>query len=112
MPAGTDGPSSPDNPARRGKSATIYCTGLGPVTNQPVTGGGTGGGPLAQTTSLPVVTVGGVNAQVSFSGLSRNSPGHYQVNFVVPKNAPTGGAVRVTLSIHGAVSNTATMTIE
>jgi uncharacterized protein (TIGR03437 family) len=62
--------------------------------------------------SLPVVTVGGVNAHVSWSGLAPTFTGLYQVNFIVPENAPTGSAVPVTVSIDSAVSNTVTMAIQ
>jgi uncharacterized protein (TIGR03437 family) len=62
--------------------------------------------------SLPVVTVGGVNARVSWSGLAPTFTGLYQINFIVPENAPTGGAISVTVSINGAISNTVTMAVE
>jgi uncharacterized protein (TIGR03437 family) len=81
---------------RRRDHASIYGTGLGLVTNQPVTGDWSGWGPLAETTSLHVVTVGGVNAQVSWSGLTPDPEGVYQVNFI-------GG---------GATSNTVKLAVQ
>jgi uncharacterized protein (TIGR03437 family) len=65
-----------------------------------------------KTTSLPVVTVGGVNTHVSWSGLAPSFTGIYQVSFIVPENAPTGDTVPVTVSIDSAVSNTVTMAIQ
>jgi uncharacterized protein (TIGR03437 family) len=112
VPAGTHQIARPDNPAHRGQYASIYGTALGLVTNQPLTGGWSQFAPLAQTMSLPVVTVGGVNAHVSWSGLAPTFTGLYQVNFIVPENAPTGSAVPVTVSIDSAVSNTVTMAIQ
>ena len=112
VPAGTHRIATPDNPAHRGQYASIYGTALGLVTNQPLTGGWSQFAPLAQTMSLPVVTVGGVNAHVSWSGLAPTFTGLYQVNFIVPENAPTGSAVPVTVSIDSAVSNTVTMAIQ
>lgn len=112
VPAGTHKIALPDNPAQRGQYASIYGTGMGLVTNQPITGGWSPWAPLAQTTSLPVVTVGGVNAQVSWSGLTPSFVGLYQINFIVPENAPTGSAIPVVVSLDGAISNTVTMAIQ
>lgn len=112
VPAGTHHIATPDNPARRGQYATIYGTGLGLVTNQPITGGQAPAAPLAQTMSLPVVTVGAVNAPVSWSGLTPGFTGLYQINFLVPENAPAGSAIPVTVSLDGAASNTVTMAVE
>ncbi len=111
VPAGTHKPSSPDNPALRGRYASIYATGLGSVTNTPVTGRSSPQQPLAQTTAMPVVIVGGVKAQVSWSGLSPGFTGLYQVNFKVPSGAPVGDAVPVTLSLDGVASAAATMAV-
>ncbi len=111
VPAGTHKPSSPDNPAVRGQYASIYATGLGSVTNTPVTGRPSPQQPLAQTTAMPEVIVGGVKAQVSWSGLSPGFTGLYQVNFKVPSDAPVGDAVPVTVSIDGVASAAATMAV-
>jgi uncharacterized protein (TIGR03437 family) len=62
--------------------------------------------------SLPVVTVGAVNAPVSWSGLTPGFTGLYQINFLVPENAPAGSAIPVTVSLDGAASNTVTMAVE
>jgi len=112
VPNGTQTIATPDNPAHRGQYASIYGTGLGAVTNQPRTGGWPQFAPLAQTTSHPVVTVGGVHAQVSWSGLAPTFTGLYQVNFIVPENAPTGSAIPVIVSVGGASSNTVTMAVQ
>jgi uncharacterized protein (TIGR03437 family) len=112
VPVGTGAIATPDNPAHRGQYASIYGTGLGVVTNQPVTGDWSPWGPLAETTSLPVVTVGGVGAHVSWAGLAPDYVGLYQVNFIVPENAPTGSAVPVIVSVGSANSNTVTMAIQ
>jgi beta-glucosidase len=90
----------------------IYCTGLGPVTNQPETGAAAPSNPLAVTTTLPAVTIGGVPAQVLFSGLAPGSVGEYQVNALVPSNTPTGDAILVILSIGGVVSNAVQIAVQ
>ncbi len=68
-------------PAARGSFVEIYCTGLGPVS----------GNPTRQTTAVtPKVTVGGILAPVSFSGLAPGYQGLYQIDAQIPQNAPTG----------------------
>jgi uncharacterized protein (TIGR03437 family) len=84
-------------PAVRGGYISIYCTGLGYVTNQPATGAPALDSPLSYTSITPVsVSIGGVSAPVSFSGLAPGFVGLYQVNAQVPGNAPTGAAVPLT----------------
>lgn len=101
------------HPAIAGTSfIQIYCTGLGPVTNQPATGAAAPTNPLAQTTTMPVVTIGGVQAFVSFSGLTPTSVGLYQVNAQVPSSVVIGNAVPVTLKIGDATSNTVTIAVQ
>ena len=86
------------NPVRRGHIISFFANALGTVSNQPATGEPAPSTPLAQTTATPTVTVGGVLAAVQFSGLAPGFTGLYQVNVVVPANAPTGSdAVSLTL---------------
>jgi uncharacterized protein (TIGR03437 family) len=42
---------------------------------------------------MPVVTIGGLPAQVTFSGLTPGSVGLYQVNAVIPPGVLTGTVV-------------------
>ena len=53
-----------------------------------------------QTPVLPVVTIGGQQAVVQFSGLTPQTVGLYQINVLVPANAPTG-LQPLTVSING-----------
>ena len=95
------------NPAAAGITVLlIYCTGLGAVSNQPPTGAAAPGNPLAWTANQPVVTIGGVQAQVSYWGLAPGAVGEYQVNALVPASAPIGDNVSLSLSIGGVASNT------
>src|SRR5580700_7846974 len=104
---------TPSNPAGAGATIIlIYCTGLGSVTNQPPTGAAAPSDPPAATTTKPTVTIGGVPAQVQFSGLAPGSVGEYQVNALVPTDAPTGDAIPVVLSIGGATSNTVQIAVQ
>jgi beta-glucosidase len=101
------------NPAGAGVTVIlIYCTGLGPVTNQPPTGAAAPSNPLAVTTTKPVVTIGGVPADLLFYGLAPGTVGEYQVNALVPSDAPTGDAVPVILSVGGVMSNTVQIAVQ
>jgi uncharacterized protein (TIGR03437 family) len=103
-------PVSPFSVAR--PAVTIWATGLGPVTNTPPTGAAAPTDPLAHTTTLPEVTIGGVSAEVIFSGLAPPFVGLYQVNAKVPEKAPSGLAVDVVLTIGGIQSNVVTMAVQ
>jgi uncharacterized protein (TIGR03437 family) len=99
-------------PAHVGEFITIFCSGLGPVTNTPASGQPAGGNPLSQTTTPPTVTIGGVNAPVSFAGLAPDFVGLYQVNVPIPAGVTPGNAVPVIISIGGETSNTATIAVQ
>jgi uncharacterized protein (TIGR03437 family) len=96
---------SPSNLANAGQVLVLYATGLGPT--DPAVPAGPAPTSLASTTSFPVITVGGLAAQVSFAGLAPSQVGLYQVNFTVPAGAQ--GSAPVVLSIGGQSSNTATL---
>jgi uncharacterized protein (TIGR03437 family) len=99
-------------PVAASEFISIYCTGLGAVSNQPATGIAAPAGPLSVTIATPTVTIGGIMAQVTFSGLAPGAVGLYQVNVQVPVGAPAGDAVPVTLSIGGVDSNTVTIAVQ
>jgi uncharacterized protein (TIGR03437 family) len=106
------GTATGSRPANRGESISIYCTGLGPVNNQPPTGAAAPGGPAFATTPVnPMVTLGGESLNVSFSGLAPGFVGLYQVNAAIPSDATTGPAVPLIISIGGSASNTATIAV-
>jgi uncharacterized protein (TIGR03437 family) len=89
------------HPANAGETVLIYCTGLGAVSSPPVDGAAGNGQP---TKATPTVTIGGVNATVSFSGLAPGFVGLYQVNAEVPMGVGSGNQ-SVVLSIAGDSSN-------
>lgn len=68
--------------------------------------------PLSNTITVPSVTIGGIPAPVSFSGLAPDFAGLYQVNALVPQNAATGNSVPVTIRIGGTTSNTVTLAVQ
>jgi uncharacterized protein (TIGR03437 family) len=102
-------------PANRGEFVSIYCTGLGPVTNQPATGAKALENPLSGTIAIPTVTIGSIPAPDTggfFAGLAPGFVGLYQVNVQIPFNAPTGDAIPVALTVGGVTSNTVTIAIQ
>jgi len=107
-PSGAFPGSQPVNP---GDFITIYCTGLGPVQNQPATGAAASPSPLPQTTVQATATIGGLAAPVSYSGLTPGGVGLYQVNAQVPAGVTAGNAVAVTISIGGVASNSVTIAV-
>ncbi len=104
-------PGLATRPATQGDYLTVYCTGLGAVTNQPATGAIAPLSPLSQTTTAATATIGGIPATVLWSGLTPTYAGLYQVNLQVPAGVPTGSAVPLILSIGGQYSNTTTIAV-
>lgn len=79
----------PDNPAVLETVLTLWSGGLGTVH-----GGAYG---LMWTDVMPIVTIGGISAQVTFSGLAPGFVGLYQVNVVVPAGIADGDQPLVVL---------------
>jgi uncharacterized protein (TIGR03437 family) len=109
----TDGssPVTATSPATANETVVVYATGLGPVSGAMVTGQPASTTSLQPTSPNPATaSIGGINAPVSFSGLTPGFVGLYQVNVQVPANLPSfaplvisiGGisAPPVPLSIH------------
>ena len=101
----------PGNPARPGTPIIVWATGQGDVIPSVPAGQGAPANPLSQTISLPSVTIGGLPAQVLFSGLAPGFVGFWQINAMVPANAPAGDDIPVQVVLNGAASNTVTMAL-
>ena len=95
-------------PAAAGDVLTLWVTGLGLATatgtpdGDPLPTGEVApanGNPLYFTTSTPQVTIGGVVAQIFFSGLGPGFAGLYQINIRVPVGVPVGDSVVLVLSM-------------
>ncbi len=85
--------------AKPGDILVLWGTGFG-STNPPVAAGATVTGVPAVVTA-PIVTVGGVTAQVISTILTASDVGLYQVTIQLPATVPTG-AVAVEASVGGA----------
>ena len=105
-------PVSESAPARHRELLVIFCTGLGPV--QPEVQSGhiaPSTEPLARTLSTPLVNIGGMPAEVTFSGLTPGYVGLYQVNVQLPAGVPSG-TQSVEIIINGVPSNTVTIAVQ
>ena len=96
------------HPAAIGDVVIIYATGLGPVATTPAEGDTPGG--TVNTLHKPFVAIGGISAEIQFSGLSPQFVGVYQLNVVIPNVAP-GDTVPVQLSLGGITSPKLTMAV-
>lgn len=103
-------PISAANPAHAGDSVQLYGNGLGPVNNQPASGAVATFSPLPSTKSACTVTVGGVNAPVSYCGLA-GYPAEYQINIAVPAGLSPGNQP-VVLTIGGVSSKPANLPVQ
>jgi len=99
-------------PATAGDTLTMYCTGLGAVT-QPVTAGSAAPSqPLAYTAGTVSVTIGGQPATVPFAGLAPGFAGLYQINAKVPSGVPTGDQIPVVIAVDGINSPVVTIAVK
>ena len=72
-------------PAQPGETITMYANGFGPTSTPVVSGSETQSGMLSP---MPVITIGGVTATVTFAGLV--APGEFQFNVIVPPSLANG----------------------
>ena len=94
---------SDEAPARPAEVLVLFGTGFGAVDAEVGSGSAAPFSPPAKTVSSPVVRVGGVVAEVAFSGLTPGAVGLNQINFLVPPTV--SGNVLVSVEMGGAASN-------
>ncbi|MBV8729950.1 MAG: hypothetical protein JO336_09085 [Acidobacteriia bacterium] len=85
----------------------LLATGLGAVTFTPPNGSPpvvNGQFKESDTVAMPVVLVGGKQANVKFSGLSPQYPSLYQLNLTLDPSTPTGNAIPVVIQMNGLQS--------
>ncbi len=98
-------------PAAANDVLVVYATGLG-ATNPPAeTGKAAPGNPPAVVTLTPIVTIGGVRADVQFAGLTPTFVGLYQLNVKVPTGVTPGSAVPIIITQAGVPSNAPTIAV-
>jgi len=101
----------PTNPASRGEVVSLFLTGMGPVLPVLRTGEPGPADPPAVTWLQPAVAVGGIAAEVLFSGYAPGLLGLYQVNVVIPDATPTG-TVNLDLVVDGVRSETSRIAVQ
>jgi uncharacterized protein (TIGR03437 family) len=108
---GSQSLAEPGNGAGAGDSILIQCAGLGSVNPPVLAGTAAPFDPLAATVNTVTLTIGGVDAPVSFAGLAPAMTGVYQVRALVPAGITSGDAVPVVLTIAGRSSPPVNVTV-
>jgi len=103
--------NSAGSPARPGQVIQIFGTGPGALDGSIADGAAAPRSPLLRTRSTPQVFIGGVAADVQFSGLAPDFVGLWQVNAFVPNQPFVNGRVAVQIFMDGVDSNEVTVAI-
>jgi len=108
-------------PAKAGDPIQIYLTGLGKATPNGDPNGAvlpTGsltpadGSVLYKTVQTPRVTIGGIAAEVSFSGIAPGSAGQNQINVAIPAGVPPSNNVPLTVTMPDGSTDTVTIAVQ
>lgn len=111
---------SPAVPAHVGDTLVLYAVGFGATSPAATAGTAAPSSPLAMVTPTPTICFGTPNAinptalcsTPQFAGLTPGFAGLYQINIVVPDNAPKGDAVQIFAQVGNAVSNILSIAIQ
>ena len=103
-------PISAAVPAERGQPIIIFATGHGELSEAIEDGAPAPAATPITTKTKPRVTIGGVEAEVLFSGLTPGLAGLWQINAVVPAGAPVGANVPLVVT-QGLTGNTLPLVI-
>jgi uncharacterized protein (TIGR03437 family) len=98
-------------PEVTGNVVVIYATGVGNTIPLVADGQPAPGNPLAQAIGATNVTIGGVAAQVQFSGLVPGFVGLWQINAVIPASLPTDANAPLTVELKGRQNSSTTLAI-
>ncbi len=91
-------------PEASGNFVIIYATGIGATNPQVADGQAAPSSPLALATDTTTVTIGGLQAQVLFSGLAPGFVGLWQINAILPESLPTNLATPLRVDLRGKQS--------
>ncbi len=99
------------HPEASGNVVVIYATGIGNTNPSVADGTPAPGNPLAVATGATSVSIGGVAAEVQFSGLAPGFVGLWQINAVIPASLPTNLKTSIIVSLKGRQSPVTTLAI-
>ena len=102
----------PDSRLRVGDAAVIYCAGLGLVDQDVDAADAAPSSPLARTVNDVSVSIGGVEANVFYSGLAPTFAGLYQVNVTVQPGTPSGASVPLVMTVNEIKNPVVTVAVE
>ncbi len=103
----------PANRVRPDDLVAIYGAGLGPLDATIDAGAVVAASPLIRTSALPTVTIGGIAAEVTYSGMVPTTPaGLYVVNAWVPTNVPRNRDVEVIVTAGAEASQAVLLPVE
>ncbi|MGH7752071.1 MAG: hypothetical protein ACREN5_04580, partial [Gemmatimonadales bacterium] len=100
------------NPLRPNEAFIIFATGLGAVGPAVDAGVGAPTAPLANTLTRPVVLLGDTPASLLFAGLAPGFVGLYQINALVPADAPLGTQIPLTVVAGGITTTVSVRVVE
>ena len=98
-------------PEAGGNVVVVYATGVGNTNPLVADGQAAPFSPLANATGTTTATIGGIPAEVQFSGLAPGFVGLWQLNIVLPANLPTNLATPFTVSLKGKQSLVTTLAV-
>jgi Bacterial Ig-like domain (group 1)/NHL repeat len=104
-------PHTSATPIPAGGYVILYLTGHGPVTPAVEDGTAAPAGPLSIINAPVTVTIGSMNAQVTYQGLAPGFAGLAQLNVIVPAGLPPGNQP-VSITINGDSSNVGLITVK
>jgi len=112
QPDGSRTLADASHPATAGDKIAISCAGLGAVTPAVADGSQTPESPVSAVVNAAAVSIGGVDAPVTFAGLVPGGTGVYEVDATVPVGINSGAAVPLVLTVAGQVSPPVTIAVK
>jgi uncharacterized protein (TIGR03437 family) len=103
--------NSPEAAEARGRVLTVFLTGIGNVSPALPTGEAAPFSTLHHANAAATATLGGVEAQVLFLGLTPGFIGLAQANVLIPEAAPTGAEVPLLIRSGTQTSNATVVSI-
>ncbi|MBI2686096.1 MAG: hypothetical protein HYX27_07260 [Acidobacteria bacterium] len=100
------------NPIHRDDVISIYLTGMGNTSPAVEAGFPGGSDPIATPLIAPTVRLGNVGLAVEFAGLAPGQVGVYQINARVPRNAPAGFEIPLSVAQGGQSTSVSVRVVE